>query len=46
MEAQVPLRLRENDIITMGNTDLQVHISNIDDTPATTDDAKDNNDEN
>ena len=29
VEANVPLRLREGDVVTMGSTDLKVHISDL-----------------
>ena len=31
VEAQIPLRLREGDIITMGTTDLMVHVTDLED---------------
>lgn len=35
VEAQVPFRLKEDDVITMGTTELQVHIANFDDAEVT-----------
>eukprot|EP00596_Hydrurales_sp_CCMP1899_P008472 CAMPEP_0119052016 /NCGR_PEP_ID=MMETSP1177-20130426/73449_1 /TAXON_ID=2985 /ORGANISM="Ochromonas sp, Strain CCMP1899" /LENGTH=639 /DNA_ID=CAMNT_0007031441 /DNA_START=267 /DNA_END=2187 /DNA_ORIENTATION=+ len=35
VEAQVPLRLREEDVITMGTTELMVHITDLEDTENT-----------
>jgi hypothetical protein len=31
VEAQIPLRLREGDIIIMGTTELMVHVTNLED---------------
>ena len=32
VEPQVPVRLKQDDVITMGTTELEVHISDFDDT--------------
>ena len=31
VEAQIPLRLREGDVITMGTTELVVHVTDLED---------------
>jgi hypothetical protein len=31
VEAQIPIRLREGDIIIMGTTELMVHVTNLED---------------
>ena len=31
VEAQIPLRLREGDVITMGTTELMVHVTDLED---------------
>lgn len=31
VEAQIPLRLREGDMITMGTTELMVHVTDLED---------------